>query len=266
VTDVTLLFEGEQDHLVPCCSQTLLDSDLFVVAGRMIGHSFLHGGPVLPGISSAIIHVLVGGDIETAEIHLKDCPDLDHRHIIQLLEGNGSLSEEEMEEVTRLAVMWDLPGYSEQHRKWLFSRMLQHAVLYRTKCQVKHLRRGIKETKIWSLITAQEDAINVVFPRASEVQYGPEVILQHIAWPVTDSDDDDNSLCPEVVTRQITFLREYIQKGLGTETRCQYGTGTHVTGMYRTESEREFRCLISAALKCLNCRLKYLSSGAMTRM
>lgn len=51
----------------------------------MIGHSFLHGGPLLPGISPAIIHVLVGGAIETAEIHLKDCPDLNQRHTIQLV-------------------------------------------------------------------------------------------------------------------------------------------------------------------------------------
>lgn len=215
IADVTLLFEGEQDHLVPCCSQTLLDSDLFVVAGRMIGHSFLHGGPLLSGISSAIIHVLMGGSIETAEIKLEDCPDFDQRHTIQLLQGNRNLSEEEKEEVTRLAVSWDLPGFSEQHRKWLFNRLLQHAVLDRTKCQVKQLRRGIKETKIWSLITAREDAIKTVFPRASEVQYGSEVILQHITWPVANSDDDDDDndgLRPEIVTRQITFLREYIQK------------------------------------------------------
>ncbi|XP_059384779.1 uncharacterized protein LOC132119051 isoform X3 [Carassius carassius] len=171
VADITLLFEGEQDHLVPCCSQTLLDSDLFVVAGRMIGHSFLHGGPLLPGISPAIIHVLVGGAIETAEIHLKDCPDLDQRHTIQL-------------------------------------------VLYRTKCQVKQLRCGIKETKIWPFITEREDAVKVLFPRASDAEYGPEVILQHIVWPVAESDDDDDDdrLRPEVVTRQIQFLREYIQK------------------------------------------------------
>ncbi|XP_059384777.1 uncharacterized protein LOC132119051 isoform X1 [Carassius carassius] len=216
VADITLLFEGEQDHLVPCCSQTLLDSDLFVVAGRMIGHSFLHGGPLLPGISPAIIHVLVGGAIETAEIHLKDCPDLDQRHTIQLLEGNRPISEEEREEITRLSVMWDLPGFSEDHRKWLFNRMLQHAVsvLYRTKCQVKQLRCGIKETKIWPFITEREDAVKVLFPRASDAEYGPEVILQHIVWPVAESDDDDDDdrLRPEVVTRQIQFLREYIQK------------------------------------------------------
>ncbi len=30
--------------------------------------------------------------------------------------------------------------------------------------------------------------------------------------------------------------------GLGTETQYQHGTGTYGTGMYRTESERRFRC------------------------
>ncbi len=30
--------------------------------------------------------------------------------------------------------------------------------------------------------------------------------------------------------------------GLGTETRYKHGTGTYGTGMYRTESERRFRC------------------------
>ncbi|KAI7802673.1 hypothetical protein IRJ41_016606, partial [Triplophysa rosa] len=164
IADVTLLFEGEQDHLVPCCSQTLIDSDLFVVAGRMIGHSFLHGGPLLPGISPAVVQVLMGGPIETAEFKLEDCPDLEQRHTIQLLQGNHNLSEEEKEEVTRLAVSWDLPGFSEHHQKWLFNRLLQHTV-----------------------------------------------ILQHIAWPVADSDDDE-SLHPEIVTLKLLFFGNIFRK------------------------------------------------------
>lgn len=44
------------------------------------------------------------------------------------LEGNRNLSEEEREEVTKLAVMWDLPGFAEHHQKWLFNMMLQLAV------------------------------------------------------------------------------------------------------------------------------------------
>ncbi|XP_056620134.1 uncharacterized protein LOC130434164 isoform X2 [Triplophysa dalaica] len=39
-TGVTCLFEGEPDHLVPSSAQLLIESDLFLVAGRMLGHSF----------------------------------------------------------------------------------------------------------------------------------------------------------------------------------------------------------------------------------
>ncbi|MED6285710.1 hypothetical protein CHARACLAT_031883 [Characodon lateralis] len=67
----TLLFEGEKDHLIPSTSHFLLESDFFLVAGRMIGHWFLHGGPCLGGLSTAIMHVLFGGSPEEATTDLK---------------------------------------------------------------------------------------------------------------------------------------------------------------------------------------------------
>lgn len=81
----TLLFEGEQDHKIPSTSLIHLESDLFVVAGRMIGHSFLHDGPCLGGLSPAILHVLFGGSPEEATIDIKDCADLDIREKISLV-------------------------------------------------------------------------------------------------------------------------------------------------------------------------------------
>ena len=82
MTRGTLLFEGEKDHLIPSTSHFLLESDLFVVAGRMIGHSFPHGGPCLGGLSPAILHVLFGGSPEEATIDIKDCADLDIRETL----------------------------------------------------------------------------------------------------------------------------------------------------------------------------------------
>lgn len=81
----TLLFEGEQDHQMPSTFLILLESDFFVVAGRMIGHSFLHDGPCLSGLSPAILHVLFGGSPEEATIDIKDCADLHIREIINLV-------------------------------------------------------------------------------------------------------------------------------------------------------------------------------------
>ncbi len=60
----TALFEGQAD-LIPSTSQVLLQSDLFVMAGRILGHSFLHGGPSLAGVSPAIVHVLLGGSTDS---------------------------------------------------------------------------------------------------------------------------------------------------------------------------------------------------------
>ncbi len=81
----TCLFEGETGHLVPSSSQFLVESDLFLVAGRMIGHSFLHGGPRLAGVSQAIVHVLLGGSPETATVQIDDCPVHDIRETIKLV-------------------------------------------------------------------------------------------------------------------------------------------------------------------------------------
>lgn len=80
-----MLFEGEKDHLVPSASQVLIDSDLFLMAGRMIGHSFLHNGPCLTGLSQVITHVLSGGMPEMAFIEIEDCCDTDVREAIALV-------------------------------------------------------------------------------------------------------------------------------------------------------------------------------------
>lgn len=81
----TKLFDGEPDHLVPSSSAFLVESDLFLMAGRMIGHCFLHGGPALTGLSPAIVHILCGGTVETAIIQINDCPDIDLREKITLV-------------------------------------------------------------------------------------------------------------------------------------------------------------------------------------
>lgn len=85
VTNITLLFEGEKTHLLPATSEAVLEVDLFIVAGRMIGHSFLHGGPLLSGLSEAVIHMITNGDIDTATITIQDVADYDIRETIQMV-------------------------------------------------------------------------------------------------------------------------------------------------------------------------------------
>ncbi|XP_051989522.1 uncharacterized protein LOC127648798 isoform X2 [Xyrauchen texanus] len=204
----TLLFEGEKDHLIPSTSQCLLDSDFFVVAGRMIGHSFLHGGPCLTGLSPAIVHVLFGGSPETATIDVLDCADIDVRQVIKMLEGTGELSLEEKSAITDLAVSWDLPGVTSENRRWLLEKLLIHAVLERTCKQAKQLRRGLKETLIWPLLTERKDTIPLLFPRTSDTLYTPLMILERIHWP---TEDEDSEVSIEETCRLTGFLRTFIE-------------------------------------------------------
>ncbi|XP_076877915.1 uncharacterized protein LOC143526957 [Brachyhypopomus gauderio] len=149
----TFLFEGEKDHLIPSTSQLLFESDFFLVAGRMMGHSFLHEGPTFAGLSPAIIHVLFGGSPETTTIEIADCADTDVRDLISMLESSKELAAEDKTKITELAVSWDLPALTSQNRMWLHDKLLYHAVIGRTWKQVKQLRRGLKETLIWPLLT-----------------------------------------------------------------------------------------------------------------
>lgn len=83
VTDISLLFEGEEDHLIPSTLGLLVDSDLFVVAGRIIGHCFLHEGPQLHGLSNAVVHLILHNDRDTATVELADVADLEVRSTLQ---------------------------------------------------------------------------------------------------------------------------------------------------------------------------------------
>ncbi|KAL6455204.1 hypothetical protein MHYP_G00363560 [Metynnis hypsauchen] len=109
---------GEKDHLIPSTSHFLSESDFSVAAGRMMGHSFLNGGPCL------------GGPPEEATTDIKDCADLDIREKIQLLEGTTQLSAEEKHVIHELALSWGFPLVTSESRRRLFDHLLVHARLY----------------------------------------------------------------------------------------------------------------------------------------
>ncbi|KAK1891877.1 G2/M phase-specific E3 ubiquitin-protein ligase [Dissostichus eleginoides] len=210
-TDITRMFEGEPDHLTPSTAQFLLESDMFLVAGRMMGHSFLHSGPCISGLSPAITHVLFGGSPETTTIQIEDCPDIDIRTTILLLEGNAELTKQEEKAVFDIALSWDLPGVTKTNRKWLHERLLFHAVISRTSRQVKQLRKGLKETMVWPFLKERADIIPTFLPRTSEaalnfhlkalLQFwtGWELLPSELTLKVVSSDFPKSATCFETL-------------------------------------------------------------------
>lgn len=78
-------FEGESDHLLPIHNQLLQQMGVYTCIGKMIGHSILHGGPGLYGISQVAKHYWTHDDLEKnpPPMVIEDIPDLNLREIIE---------------------------------------------------------------------------------------------------------------------------------------------------------------------------------------
>lgn len=73
-----VLFEGQPDHLLPIHCEEHIQSNLFVYTGQIIAFAFLHGNIGFLGLSRAITHYLVTGNINCAIEYLckNDLPDI----------------------------------------------------------------------------------------------------------------------------------------------------------------------------------------------
>ncbi|KAF4110215.1 hypothetical protein G5714_009467 [Onychostoma macrolepis] len=208
----TLFFNGEEDHLVPSSSRVLLDSDLFRVIGRMIGYSFIHGGPLLTGLSPSINSLLLGND-EPATIDLRDCPDQDITDIVSL---PRDLTDVEHYQVNDIALSWDLPPLTTENRKWLAEKILQHAVIGRRERQIKQLQRGLKDTGVLLMLKERPSLISVLFPRAADKIILPEMVLERVIWPMMQDEDEDEDVHEvplELKCQMSSYLRKYIENG-----------------------------------------------------
>ncbi|GAA6229499.1 uncharacterized protein LOC117258702 [Lates japonicus] len=213
---ITKIFEGESDHLIPSVSEELLDNNMFTIAGRMIGHSFLHCGPSFPGLSPAIIHILFGGSLETTPVTIRDCPDLDIRDTVKMLDGDAELKESDP--IHQLCLSWNLPTPNATNRKWLSEKLLFHTVIEQTRRQINQFRKGLKETGLWPLLIHRGDVIPLLFPRESEAQVTPQMVLDCIIWPSSvtvfcesyNIEDEDESDVTDVC-RVSGYLKTFIE-------------------------------------------------------
>ncbi|TKS74062.1 hypothetical protein D9C73_008143 [Collichthys lucidus] len=107
---VTAIFEGQREHLVPNLCTTILESDLFAMAGRMVGHSSIHGGPSLSGLSPAVLDALTRGtkDIVTSKLCLEDCPEIEVRDTISLVLGRANAQIKQFRKGIKETGIWPL--------------------------------------------------------------------------------------------------------------------------------------------------------------
>ncbi|XP_016387154.1 uncharacterized protein LOC107723140 [Sinocyclocheilus rhinocerous] len=153
-------------------------------------------------------------------IEEKDCAEFDQP--IEQSRGSeekSQLNKAELDEAERtrlidLCLFWDLPVPSPTNQEWLFQQLLTHAVLGRVKKQIKDLRRGMKDTGIWPLISQRQDVHRVLFPRESTEVIDSQTVLQKITWPklTEDDDDDEGDITIEKLTLISGYMRTFIEE------------------------------------------------------
>ncbi|XP_060756704.1 G2/M phase-specific E3 ubiquitin-protein ligase-like isoform X2 [Neoarius graeffei] len=186
------------------------------MAGRMIGHSVIHGGPTLSGLSPAVVDALIYSTKEMAasKLCMEDCSDVEHRETISLV-MKERWTEEESSQIRELCLNWYCPVLTnETNRLLLFQQLLSHAVLGRAHAQIKQIRKGLKDTGVWPLLATRQDVVPLFFPREAEVQLTPEVILQCIRWPhakEANSDDSDDDVPTGTVSAITGYFRTFIE-------------------------------------------------------
>ncbi|TMS16214.1 Cysteine and glycine-rich protein 2 [Larimichthys crocea] len=121
-----------------------------------------------------------------------------------------------------LCLSWDLPAPNATNRKWLSQKLLLHAVVEQTRHQINQFQKGLKETGIWELLIHRRDVIPILFPRESEAQITPQMILDRIIWPSSitvffenyedeDGDEDEDSYDAIDVCRVCGYLKTFIE-------------------------------------------------------
>ena len=79
---LVMFFEGETDHKIPVPNALLCKAGLYTSVGRMIAHSFLHGGPPIYGLSPAVLEYWTHDSISEA-VTIEDIPDYDLRQALK---------------------------------------------------------------------------------------------------------------------------------------------------------------------------------------
>ena len=85
------LFGGQPGHLTPLYGVDAIASGCFEMAGKLIAHSILHGGPGFSGLAPAIVQYLCTGSLDKSK-HLVTIEDLYDLGLKEILEEHVSNS------------------------------------------------------------------------------------------------------------------------------------------------------------------------------
>ncbi|KAK5906707.1 hypothetical protein CesoFtcFv8_004629 [Champsocephalus esox] len=96
----------------------------------------------------------------------------------------------------------------------------------RTMRQIKQIRKGLKETEVFQLLTGRADVVPMMFPRLSATACSAKTALDHIEWPLELSSDDEGEYSMTVKSQVAEYLRQFIENASPTRLRQLLTSGS----------------------------------------
>ncbi|CAL8236939.1 unnamed protein product [Arctogadus glacialis] len=103
------------------------------------------------------------------------------------------------------------------------------------------MRKGLKETGVWPILSERRDVAEAVFPSGKEVICSPQVMIDHIIWPTESVDEEDEDYSLETRAKVGMFLQQFIETAPAVSrlNLLRFWTGWEVlSGMLKVEVVR----------------------------
>ncbi|XP_070532702.1 uncharacterized protein [Ptychodera flava] len=171
--EVMLLFEGEMDHKILVHDDILLGKEIFNVAGRMVQHSIMWGGPGLVGIAQSVKDYLRTGSQYEVVLSLTDIPDMEMRDALQKFNESKGNDLQKIQEIKEFISMLKDAGIvntdvNEGNKEAIYQELLLHNIIRKRQCELDQFRRGFDSLSLVKFLKQHPGVCDVIFPQQKD--------------------------------------------------------------------------------------------------
>lgn len=146
----SMFFTGTANHLVPVHDWDLLEDENFILVGKIIGHSMIHGGTGFVGMSQGIVKYIKteSVDVAAASITTEDVPDSDvQAQVGKIIDTpDDGLSKLWMNDSLLIDTLQQagVQKLEAKNKEKAVQQILLHQVLLKRKYEVDDIIKGLK--------------------------------------------------------------------------------------------------------------------------
>nr|XP_002733713.1 PREDICTED: G2/M phase-specific E3 ubiquitin-protein ligase-like [Saccoglossus kowalevskii] len=164
-----LLFEGEEDHKVLTHDEVLLEKGTYGMAGRMLQHSIIWGGPGLAGLAQSVKEFVQTGT-EYVTLHVDDVPDTDCRlHLQMIIDCSATELSTLGNDVTTINLLVDAgingTPMNINNKDVLLQEILLHQIVRCRLRELKQFREGFDCLSLIQFLKHNPGALEIIFPK-----------------------------------------------------------------------------------------------------